>query len=239
MNRANTILRRSAKRIPVFSQAALTTTTSAPNPMILPLDAVVEASGVPIHRCYFPSNHRQNCTSRYFSTSNNDDNDDDDSNTLQSASPLSSPLVTMTKGSSNTKPKTKKKRKNRFVPRKAAVRLTDKARTLFQKLIDNHPSRDGILLNYNQSSTGEPRMVFSFSFVSKDEIDPQDEGVSLEVDADGNPKPPKDALNDGLPKLYVHHNAFLKVLGAKVDVDTETLAPVLFDKEGFELDANV
>jgi hypothetical protein len=232
----------------------VTTTTSASNPVnvILPLDALVEASGVPIHR-YFPSNHRPNHTSRYFSTSispkeetttnNNDDGggDGDSNNTLESTSPLSSPLVTMTKGSSNTNtnPKKKKKRKNRFVPRKAAVELTDKARTLFQKLLANHPSRDGILLNYNQSSTGEPRMVFSFSFVSKDEIDPQDEGVSLEVDADGNPKPPKDALDDGLPKLYVHHNAFLKVLGAKVDVDTETLAPVLFDKEGFELDANV
>ena len=126
----------------------------------------------------------------------------------------------------------------KFVPRKAAVELTDRARTLFQKLLENHPTRDGILLNYNQSSTGEPRMVFSFSFVNEHELDEQDEGVSLEVDADGNPKTPREALDDGLPKLYVHHNAFLKVLGAKVDVDTENLTPILYDKEGFELDAN-
>lgn len=133
----------------------------------------------------------------------------------------------------------KTKRKKKFVPRKAAVELTENARTLFQKLLENHPTRDGILLNYNQSSTGEPRMVFSFSFVSRDELDEQDEGVSLEVDEDGNPKPPKDALDDGLPKLYVHHNAFLKVLGATVDVDTKNITPILYDKEGFELDANV
>ena len=81
-------------------------------------------------------------------------------------------------------------------------------------------------------------MVFSFSFVNEHELDEQDEGVSLEVDADGNPKTPREALDDGLPKLYVHHNAFLKVLGAKVDVDTENLTPILYDKEGFELDAN-
>ena len=62
--------------------------------------------------------------------------------------------------------------------------------------------------------------------------------VSLEVDEDGNPKSPRDALDDGLPKLYVHHNAFLKVLGATVDVDTTNITPILYDKEGFEMDAN-
>ena len=82
-------------------------------------------------------------------------------------------------------------------------------------------------------------MVFSFSFVNANELDEQDEGVSLEVDEDGTPKSPRDALDDGLPKLYVHHNAFLKVLGATVDVNTENITPVLYDKEGFELDANV
>lgn len=140
-------------------------------------------------------------------------------------SPLSSPLA-------------KTKGRKKFVPRKAAVKLTDKARTLFKKLLENQPSRDGILLNYNQSSSGQPRMVFSFSFVSKDELHEQDEGVSLEVDDEGNPKSPREALDDGLPKLYVHHNAFLKVLGATVDVDPEKITPILYDKEGFELDAN-
>ena len=53
------------------------------------------------------------------------------------------------------------------------------------------------------------------------------------------PKPPRDSQNDGLPKLYVHHHAFLKVLGATVDVDTETVTPILYDREGNRMDPNV
>ena len=53
------------------------------------------------------------------------------------------------------------------------------------------------------------------------------------------PKSPAETWNDVLPKLYIHHNAFLKVLGATVDVDSNTLTPILYDKEGFEMDPNV
>lgn len=90
-------------------------------------------------------------------------------------------------------------------------------------------------------------MVYSFSFVTADEIDPdQDEGVSLELvettDAQGHvvtaPKPPAESRADGLPKLYVHHNAFLKVLGATIDVDTESVTPILYDREGNRMDPN-
>lgn len=64
--------------------------------------------------------------------------------------------------------------------------------------------------------------------------------VSLEVLDDGiTPKSPKDSINDGLPKLYVNHNAFLKVLGCTLDVDIENLKPILFDKEGNQVDPNV
>jgi hypothetical protein len=45
-------------------------------------------------------------------------------------------------------------------------------------------------------------------------------------------------MDDGKPKLYVHHNAFLKVLGATVDVDMDTITPVLYDKEGNQMDPN-
>lgn len=62
--------------------------------------------------------------------------------------------------------------------------------------------------------------------------------VTLEVNDDGTPKSPRETLDDGLPKLYVHHNAFIKVLGAKVDVDMENITPILYDKEGFEMDPN-
>ena len=117
------------------------------------------------------------------------------------------------------------------------------------QLLASPPRTDvvGVRLNYKQSRTGEPRMVFTFDFVTKEELDADDEPVSLEVvqvvdKSDGLtrwvPKPPGDSLNDGLPKLYVSSNAFFKVLGATVDVDTETLTPILHDKEGNRIDPN-
>jgi hypothetical protein len=160
-----------------------------------------------------------------------------------------------------TKPNSRRKRK--FVPRKAAVELTEQARTFFKALLDNNPQRDGIILNYQQASSGQPRMVFSFGFVNKDQLTDEDEGyvrfswvvvrrivsfsslhlilfdsVSLEVLDDGTPKLPKDSIDDGLPKLYIHHNAFLKVLGATLDVNTETISPLLYDREGNAMDPN-
>lgn len=62
--------------------------------------------------------------------------------------------------------------------------------------------------------------------------------VSLEVDANGDPVPPGEALEDGKPKLYINGGAFLKVLGATVDVDTESITPILYDREGNRLDPN-
>ena len=216
MNTAASIFRRSANRIPALSQAGMATMAS--NPVVRPLSTTVTNAAtaprlLPIRRSS-PYIDQQNNIHRYYSASA----------TRKESSPFA-----------KAKPTAGKKK---FVPRKAAVELTEKARTLFKKLLESQPSRDGILLNYNQSSSGQPRMVFSFSFVSKDELHEQDEGVSLEVDEEGNPKSPRDALDDGLPKLYVHHNAFLKVLGAKVDVDLEKMTPILYDKEGHELDAN-
>lgn len=60
----------------------------------------------------------------------------------------------------------------------------------------------------------------------------------MEVDDDGTPKTPAETWDDGRPKLYIHHNAFLKVLGATVDVNMDTVTPVLYDKEGFVMDPN-
>jgi Fe-S cluster assembly iron-binding protein IscA len=151
-----------------------------------------------------------------------------------------------------TSERAQKRVKNRrtFVPRKAAVKLTENARALFKALLEK-PPRDniiGIMLNYQQSNSGEPRMVYSFDFVTADDINREyDEGVSLEVieefdKASGNvvqvPKPPDQSMNDGLPKLYIHQNAFLKVLGATVDVDKETVTPILYDREGNLMDPN-
>jgi hypothetical protein len=146
-------------------------------------------------------------------------------------------------------------RRRKFIPRKAAVALTPKARTFFQSLLKNAAANQskqtdgdakqsddaiiGIQLTYSQSTTGEPRMVFGFSFLRASALHPNDEAVSLEVLEDGEtPKAPADALEDGLPKLYVHHDAVLKVLGATLDVDEERLMPILYDKEGNVMDPN-
>ena len=133
----------------------------------------------------------------------------------------------------------KNRKRRKFVPRKSAVQLTDTARNLFIKLLESKPDKHGIILDYHQSSTGEPRMVFSFRFVQKeDDLSENDECVPLQLNDDGTPKSPKDNLSDDEPKLYIHHNAFMKVLGAKVDVDTETMTPILYDKAGNKMDPN-
>ena len=151
----------------------------------------------------------------------------------------------------DTSTKTKRRRRT-FIPRIAAVQLTEKTRKFFKQLLDNPVRSDivGIMLNYDQSKSGEPRMVYTFQFVTESDIDPeQDEGVSLELVPSSKidpitsepiliPKLPIDSKDDGLPKLYIHHHAFLKVLGATIDVDTETIAPILYDREGNRMDPN-
>lgn len=91
-------------------------------------------------------------------------------------------------------------------------------------------------------------MVFTFKFVAESDIDRSlDEGVSLELidERDSStgqvvkvPKPPSESQNDTLPKLYVHRDAFLKVLGSTVDVDIDSLALILYDREGNTMDPN-
>ncbi len=168
---------------------------------------------------------------------------------------------------------TSKKRK-KIIPKQAPVKLTPKARKFFKDLIDmklkskendNNDKNEnviaGIILKYQQSNTGQPRMVFTFDYVAQNELSDRDEPVSLEIigtkqssdtqfddrtsDTNGDviltgeiPKPPQDSYNDGLPKLYIHQHAFMKVLGCTIDVDTENFSPILYDKEGNKLDPN-
>ncbi|KAG7365450.1 hypothetical protein IV203_038654 [Nitzschia inconspicua] len=176
---------------------------------------------------------------RHYSTSatclkENEENNDEKK--LTPPPPSSSAFATTT--TTSTAEGSKRRRTSQLIPRKAAVQLTDSARSLFQKLLDSKPDKDGILLDYHQSSSGQPRMVFSFRFVSKEELVDEDEGVTLELNEDGTPKSPKETWNDGKPKLYVHHNAFMKVLGATVDVDRENMTPILYDREGNVMDPN-
>jgi len=60
----------------------------------------------------------------------------------------------------------------------------------------------------------------------------------LEVDENGNPVRPGEALEDGKQKLYIHGGAFLKVLGATVDIDLGSVTPILYDREGNQMDPN-
>ena len=182
---------------------------------------------------------------------------------------VSLPLAFNTRTSSSLGTGSKKKERS-FIPRKAPVKLTSQARKFFKLLIeqklkqeeqlkvdndnaDNDSSLSscvGIMLKYQQSLSGEPRMVYTFDYVTQDQISNQDEPVSLEIietTSTGNdsnqedeeiPKPPEESINDGLPKLYIHQHAFLKVLGSTIDLDTKTFAPILYDKEGNELDPN-
>ena len=155
-------------------------------------------------------------------------------------------------------PKRRRRRELKFVPLKPAVDLTPKARSFFLQLTQNPPRPDicGVRLNYHQASSGEPRMVFSFAFVTEKELDAFDEAVPLlvgnksteesnnarhddtatESDDPNNPSDHSQEVKQP-PTLYVSGNAFLKVLGAKVDLDNQFM-PVLYDKEGNKMDPN-
>ena len=81
--------------------------------------------------------------------------------------------------SSPTFTKASPRRKRQFIPRKAAVELSDRARTFFKDLLKSNPEKYGVILNYQQASSGQPRMVFSFGFVTKDQTSPEDEGYVI------------------------------------------------------------
>ena len=64
-----------------------------------------------------------------------------------------------------------------MIPRKAALKLTPKARELFQKIIAATES-EGIMLKYEISSQHALRMAFKFDLIkdAEKELDAQDEG---------------------------------------------------------------
>lgn len=66
---------------------------------------------------------------------------------------------------------------SKMIPRKAALKLTPKARELFKKLIAA-TSAEGIMLKYELSTKEALRMAFKFDLIkdSKAEITEQDEG---------------------------------------------------------------
>jgi hypothetical protein len=84
------------------------------------------------------------------------------------------------------------------------------------------PDTEGILLKYQQSSSSQPRMVFSFGFAKAGDID-----VTMDERVQFGPKP-----NEG---LFVHQTAFMKVLGCTIHVSEEDGMPYIKDREGFEV----
>ena len=111
-----------------------------------------------------------------------------------------------------------------LVSRKDPVEITDLGRNFFITVLKttSRPDIAGVMLRYQQHSSGDPRMVFSFDLVTSEDIHKLDEPVSL---------------SDEL-KLYIHHNAFMKVLGSTIDFSKERGLPILLDREGNELDPN-
>ena len=111
-----------------------------------------------------------------------------------------------------------------LVARKEPINVTDKGRKFFLTALESTSRSDvvGIILRYQQHSSGDPRMVFSFDFVSENELHKLDEPCRLSDDYN----------------LYVHHNAFMKVLGGTVDFSSDIGLPIVLDREGNELDPN-
>ena len=137
----------------------------------------------------------------------------------------------------------KQKKQKGFIPRKAALNLKPKAREFLKLLLDNSPPDIiGILLKYNPATDGKSmRMVFSVDFAREASMDPNTEGVSLEILEDGSPKTPAESDMDGLKKLFIHESAFMKVLGATMGIKMEddgSIMPTFKDREGNELEPN-
>ena len=75
-------------------------------------------------------------------------------------------------------------------------------------------------------------MVFLFDFVREGRLEKFDETVSLYDENDDDDDQENDNENDDhhrRRKLYVHRDAFMKVLGATID----------FDREGNKIDPNM
>ncbi|GMH88501.1 hypothetical protein TrVE_jg6973 [Triparma verrucosa] len=118
-----------------------------------------------------------------------------------------------------------KRPRRRFKPLKPACDISPSAVEYLSKLCKVGPEGSrGVMVKFTHSTGGQPRMVFSLSFINENEIEKQEElGGGEIVDIPGSDK-----------ILYVHSTAFLKVLGSNVEMQNEEL--VFLDKEGFKID---
>jgi len=126
-----------------------------------------------------------------------------------------------------------------FVPVQAAIHLDEPARTFLKGMLQKAPRPEivGVLLTYQSSSTSLG-MAFHFAYCTAKDISDQDEAVSLEIMMNGKPKSPRDAVDDGLFKLYVAQGALIKVLGSTLQLNGGNNTLVLVDAQGNPLDPN-
>ena len=113
---------------------------------------------------------------------------------------------------------------------RSPIKLSENARQVFEMMLKGDNNREAVQIGYQQSKDGL-QMVFSFNFLNQSEVEmvesrcPPDEYATIFED---------DFIHY---KLYVHPNALMKVIGATVDVDTESMKFSLQDEEGLPLEA--
>ena len=115
---------------------------------------------------------------------------------------------------------------------RSPVKLSESAKNAFEMMLEDGNNYEAVQIGYQQSKDGL-NMVFSFNFLSQSEVEivesrsPPDEYTTIFADESAS-------INY---KLYVHPNALMKVMGATVDIDIETMEFRLLDGEGLPLEA--
>ncbi len=115
---------------------------------------------------------------------------------------------------------------------RSPVKLSESARHAFEMMLKDGNNYEAVQVGYQQSKDGL-NMVFSFNFLCQSEVEivesrsPPDEYTTIFADKSAS-------INY---KLYVHPNALMKVMGATVDIDIETMEFRLLDGEGLPLEA--
>ena len=114
--------------------------------------------------------------------------------------------------------------KRRRSPRQP-IKVTPDASTFLQSLVASKESVEGIRIGYKQSKDSLA-MVYSFEFMGKPEVEEAE-----------NRRPPDEKLALENCSVYIDPPALMKVMGATIDVDFETLQLKLLDTEtGFPLE---
>ena len=115
---------------------------------------------------------------------------------------------------------------------RSPVKLSESARNSFEMMLKGDNNHQAVQVGYQQSKDGL-HMVFSFNFLCQSEVEvvesrsPPDEYATIFADESASIH----------YKLYVHPNALMKVMGASVDIDIETMEFHLQDEEGLPLEA--